>query len=441
MCCSRCFHYTCPRCATKTCSLYCVKEHKARHNCSGERDRTKYIAIGAFSDLDLLNDYQVLEEMTRKVNGLQDDDVLKATAKRQVGTDGYPRGPQSSRLPQELNVLRNWCRRCGATRLLFLPPEFERSKRNTTRLDKARAIIQWNIQIVFPHAEMRVLELEGVDDTTSIHELIRAYVEPDNSDEDDSLLPYRAAGLGGITVLLKAEHEQVKAGKLMKRFHEVDLRKSIRFNLCERTIVEHPILYVVLSHHAHYFEYEEISEPISEAAEGHNARSVDWSEQRILNKRKADEMDNEDPKTFGLFTGEEDDGDLSSADEVAKRARPADDAARAEAAAKREAARRYNARKEENEGNDNNDFVNRHINHGDNPVVNDWGAEAPADVPQNPKMYQQYYDYYMKYYKQKYGIADQKKVSSTNPDKDDSSAGLAALAGYGGSDSEENSSN
>ena len=38
------FKYTCPRCFYKTCSVACVKAHKAKFNCNGQRDKFKKVS-------------------------------------------------------------------------------------------------------------------------------------------------------------------------------------------------------------------------------------------------------------------------------------------------------------------------------------------------------------------------------------------------------------
>ena len=49
------FRYKCPRCLKKTCCLACVKLHKTRDECSGLRDKTAYVAMKQFSEINLLN--------------------------------------------------------------------------------------------------------------------------------------------------------------------------------------------------------------------------------------------------------------------------------------------------------------------------------------------------------------------------------------------------
>lgn len=47
--------YTCPKCEVRTCSLPCANLHKKALECDGQRDKTKFLPINKFSDLDLLN--------------------------------------------------------------------------------------------------------------------------------------------------------------------------------------------------------------------------------------------------------------------------------------------------------------------------------------------------------------------------------------------------
>lgn len=59
--------YTCPRCEIKTCCLKCSTIHKMELACNGERDRTKYIPLNKFSNLDIASDYRLLEEISRSI--------------------------------------------------------------------------------------------------------------------------------------------------------------------------------------------------------------------------------------------------------------------------------------------------------------------------------------------------------------------------------------
>ncbi|KAF9263657.1 hypothetical protein L218DRAFT_959186, partial [Marasmius fiardii PR-910] len=59
--------YTCPRCSIRTCSLRCSNFHKSLYNCSGERNKAKYIKMNEYGYGELMNDYVYLEEVGRRV--------------------------------------------------------------------------------------------------------------------------------------------------------------------------------------------------------------------------------------------------------------------------------------------------------------------------------------------------------------------------------------
>lgn len=63
--------YTCPKCEVKSCCVKCVRIHKKELECDGIRDKTKYVPISKFTNLDLLSDYRLLEDATRAVESLK----------------------------------------------------------------------------------------------------------------------------------------------------------------------------------------------------------------------------------------------------------------------------------------------------------------------------------------------------------------------------------
>lgn len=71
--------YTCPKCEVKTCTLKCVNIHKKELECDGIRDKTRYVPLSKFTNLDLLSDYRLLEDATRTVETLKNDKSKKHT--------------------------------------------------------------------------------------------------------------------------------------------------------------------------------------------------------------------------------------------------------------------------------------------------------------------------------------------------------------------------
>ena len=75
ICSSRVAIYTCPRCATRTCSLPCSTSHKMRAGCSGVRDKTKFVPMNRYSFGTMMDDYVFLEDVGRKVSECGQDIV------------------------------------------------------------------------------------------------------------------------------------------------------------------------------------------------------------------------------------------------------------------------------------------------------------------------------------------------------------------------------
>ena len=53
---------------SKSCSLQCVQRHKLEAECDGIRDKVKYLPINKFTDLDVVSDFRLLEEVSKQVD-------------------------------------------------------------------------------------------------------------------------------------------------------------------------------------------------------------------------------------------------------------------------------------------------------------------------------------------------------------------------------------
>ncbi len=67
--------YTCPRCATRTCSLPCSVAHKTRTGCSGTREKAKFIPMNRYTHGTMMDDYVFLEDMNKRVSDWGNDIV------------------------------------------------------------------------------------------------------------------------------------------------------------------------------------------------------------------------------------------------------------------------------------------------------------------------------------------------------------------------------
>ncbi|XP_015177300.1 PREDICTED: box C/D snoRNA protein 1 [Polistes dominula] len=241
--------YTCPKCEVRTCCLTCVNIHKKELECDGIRDRMKFKTLDKFTDLDLLNDYRLLEEIGRSVD--------------QAKYNPLKRFSRYSELPMHLNRLRKgaYSRKVN---LRFMPQHFTRHIKNTTFFKWNTNQIFWRIEWIFPQADNIVQITERALETVRLSTLLEQVLYPLNGTEETSNIEelnsklslnnklqfYQAADFSGLKVLLKTEQIE----KSNTRYHELDVSLTLKENLENKTVIEFPILYVVLQHHIDMYE-------------------------------------------------------------------------------------------------------------------------------------------------------------------------------------------
>ncbi|CAK9812859.1 Box C/D snoRNA protein 1 [Anthophora quadrimaculata] len=241
--------YTCPKCEVRTCSLRCVNIHKKELECDGIRDKTKFVTLQSFTDLDLLSDYRLLEEVGRTVEQLKRDPFKKCT--------------RQNSLPMHLKKLKTAAFKRKIS-LQFMPQHFSRHKNNTTFLNWKSNELYWRIEWIFPQAEYTKWVTEKALETTRLSALMEEILDPVKSLENkndieelnlrmclnDRLQFYQAAGLPGVKVLLKAE----KIAKSDLKFYELDITLTLMENLENKIIIEFPVIYIVLKDHSYMYE-------------------------------------------------------------------------------------------------------------------------------------------------------------------------------------------
>ncbi|KAL6255336.1 hypothetical protein P5V15_013675 [Pogonomyrmex californicus] len=286
--------YTCPKCEVRTCSLTCVNVHKKELDCDGIRDKTKFIPLTSFTDLDLLSDYRFLEQVGRSIETKKRNPEVKYT--RQVV------------LPMHLHKLR-----CAASHrkitLLFMPQVFTRHKENTTYLNWKTNELFWRLEWIFPQAENTKCIVNRALDNTRLSTLVEQVLDPISSVEEidieklnvrlalaDKLQFYRAVGLSGIKVLLKAE----KIKKAISRYYDLDLTLTLKENLENKTVLEFPTLHVIMKDHTNIYEIIDTDEETSDAEYTNNGARKRYNDNRF---KKEDEPVN---YFFNDFSGSDD---------------------------------------------------------------------------------------------------------------------------------------
>ncbi|KYO36770.1 box C/D snoRNA protein 1 [Alligator mississippiensis] len=217
--------YRCPRCLKYSCSLPCVKKHKVALNCNGVREKTAFVSINEFSDLNLLSDYRFLEDVGRLADSAARDVSLhRRTANKSI------------------NVLKSRARKYNI-HLKTLPIGFSKRRENTTFFNIREQKFYWHLKLVFPHCHAEYT-IRRVPDDKMLGEILKHYVDPVESDPviRQRLKIYTMSPESDVQILMKVENRQHNS----VRYNQLDTSKSLLDNLKDKVIIEYPTLLVVL---------------------------------------------------------------------------------------------------------------------------------------------------------------------------------------------------
>ncbi|GLV37995.1 uncharacterized protein CBL_07792 [Carabus blaptoides fortunei] len=278
--------YTCPKCEVKTCCLKCVNIHKKELDCDGIRDQTKYVPINKFTNLDLLSDYRMLEDINRSVETMKRDKMKRFT---RINKD----------LPRHLYLLKEALRKRQTT-LKFLPANFKRHKENTTYLDFKTHIVYWKIDWVFPQAENLTFSDEKCQESLKFSNILHKYFDPLQCDVK-SLQFYQSVGLSGIKLYLRAED---KPGD---KYFCLDMHTSIRQSMEHKVLIENPTIHIVFSDRCDMYEALCTDEDVDKM-EVDSSNAVSYVSALV----RAEEKQNTSGKQNLLFGADYSDGELSS---------------------------------------------------------------------------------------------------------------------------------
>uniref|UniRef100_A0A131Y8R1 Putative box c/d snorna protein 1 n=2 Tax=Ixodes ricinus TaxID=34613 RepID=A0A131Y8R1_IXORI len=227
--------YCCPKCTTRSCSLPCVKEHKRRQECDGIRDKTAFLPLSEFTDLDLLSDYRFLEESSRVVdNAYREKPVLGIF-------------PQQRNIPGFLHKFQNEAKRRG-TDLKFLPKCFTKRQENRSCFNFKERCIYWQVAWEFVQANVKIKEEQSIHEKESLGRCLEKHLDGDQCKPElrSPLQFYQAAGTRGVCVLLAVEGQPAS----QPCYYSLDLSSSLEDCLKGKVIVEYPTFLVVLKEHA-----------------------------------------------------------------------------------------------------------------------------------------------------------------------------------------------
>ncbi|KAJ1894617.1 Box C/D snoRNA accumulation [Kickxella alabastrina] len=155
--------YKCPGCMLRTCSLACSKSHKSSTNCSGTRDKTKFIKRAEYDANTLMSDYGFLQDIAREhVNLTHEVQDLKILAQNKAIPDSRrPAGPQADNTTGGPVVVlgraqKNVVARAKTQRqvqIRYMSPGIQRSKLNRTIWASRWSRLVWTLEIVIPELD------------------------------------------------------------------------------------------------------------------------------------------------------------------------------------------------------------------------------------------------------------------------------------------------
>ncbi|KNC54130.1 HIT-type zinc finger-containing protein C1orf181 [Thecamonas trahens ATCC 50062] len=161
--------YTCPRCMVRSCSVACVKRHKAESGCSGKRDRTKFVPRSAMSDALVVNDYLLLEDALRSLDAAQRSRNQMVVA-GELGTRGMrpTAGPRKGRA-----ALMREAKRRGIS-LHFMPDASSRRIANRSHYRNKDKHIHWFVE--WRH-DGQVVDASLVEETALVGDVVRPLLQ------------------------------------------------------------------------------------------------------------------------------------------------------------------------------------------------------------------------------------------------------------------------
>ena len=90
-----------------------------------------------------------------------------------------------------------------------------------------------------------------VSEKSRICDLVQNILLKSFADLKDLMSIYQSSNLKDLMILLKNESPNPEKGS--QRFHELDLEKSLVWNMQEQTVIEHPIITIIHQSHANFF--------------------------------------------------------------------------------------------------------------------------------------------------------------------------------------------
>jgi len=215
--------YTCPCCKMRTCSLDCVLEHKQKTGCSGQRNKTSFVARTEFNNIHLLNDYRLLEEAARIADNAKRDKKWKR--------GGFQRRP--------CQYLQKNVQKSGVT-LYCMEEGMKRREENRSRYDYHKREIKWTVKFVFDDIGKEVMEFSSEKEI--LENILAKYIDKENALPENKII--YASYIQQETVAVFFRNECDFGENWM--YNEVNHKKTLKQCLDQKSVLEYPEFHVVV---------------------------------------------------------------------------------------------------------------------------------------------------------------------------------------------------
>jgi len=227
--------YRCPRCDFETCSAQCVKDHKTKFSCSGERQKVQTLKLNQLTESTMIDDFTFLKDIIRR-----SDNLPKLRDGNPRLQHHYTRWEFIQRKAKELNIC-----------LEFLPVSSTRRKSNTSIYNRAKDTIYWCVDWRFEEVNIATNDIQ---DTKLLGEIILSVVN-ENKEQIQNYLQLEPT-IEYWKILMKVEHQPSN----LPTYYCLDTQLTLRENLMKKTIIEYPTLIVVLPTDLDKYKIQEVNE-------------------------------------------------------------------------------------------------------------------------------------------------------------------------------------
>jgi len=308
--------YNCPNCSMKTCSLQCYKDHLQKYNCTGKRDRTKFVPLNKFTNSTLSSDYYFLEDvLTSSQRGKRlygttfdqrndakkqrihttannDNNVPTCPLLKLHGNESTTTTTTTTTTPSNKNNLSSMLRVCHSTAnvtnntqnkhgaqlhprkkkllqqaqqrnitILFMPSMMQRSINNkSSKYDLKKKCLIWKVDFVFHFYEeekhdTNILTVDRMYDNAVISVQLYRIMEQEAFSNKTTESKARAI-LKSFSV--KKDDICIYLKKLpcsssQPQYKQICQDQTLDESLHEMTVIEYPTLDIVLKPHSHLF--------------------------------------------------------------------------------------------------------------------------------------------------------------------------------------------